>query len=113
MNKKELQKDIFEVNDKVNTQNKLIDKLFGLLNGKVNTQNWVNENQLIWNAFKDLYNFKEQIEKNLKFAVGFCKTCKHDTWQQIVSPKETYCFICGTTWETTTKQVTEVKPLKK
>jgi len=108
MNKKELQKCLFEVNDKVNELTK-----------EVHTKAESSYVTSIHKCVDELYKmFADKFPTSPKTVIANCKKCGHATIHLIKitcndRPSMTTCLNCGSIWETTTKNVTEIKEIKK
>jgi DNA-directed RNA polymerase subunit M/transcription elongation factor TFIIS len=66
----------------------------------------------------EFYQFRDKLSTPAKTAIINCKKCNHATIHLINisendKPTMTTCLSCGGVWSTTTKQVTEVKEIKK
>lgn len=120
MNKKDREyiKNFDGILERIDAQNKLIDELIKKVNEK-SSQSWVDG---VWNDLNTLknkfYDFKNKIENSPKTAIVNCKKCGHATIHLVEINNYqgltmTICLTCGLIWETTTKNITEVKEIKK
>jgi ribosomal protein S27E len=80
------------------------DKLDKVLSDSYNT--WFNS------VAQDFYLFKEKMERSPQTVIANCKICKHPTVHLMGADNKTRCLNCGTIWQTTKKEVTEVKVVK-
>jgi DNA-directed RNA polymerase subunit M/transcription elongation factor TFIIS len=128
MNKKELEKELFNKTSynhvaRLYKDNRgIIDKLsieIDELTKKVNEKAYLAYVTSIHKCVDELYRmFADKFPTSPKTAIINCKKCNHATIHLINistdgKPTMTTCLNCGTAWQTTTKNVTEVKAVKK
>ena len=131
MNKKDREyiKNFDGINKRIDSVLKLIDKLTDVINLQVNdinrlqkekVDNHIYDSQIgtLFTMANEFYQFRDKLSTPAKTAIINCKKCNHATIHLINisendKPTMTTCLSCGGVWSTTTKQVTEVKEIKK
>jgi DNA-directed RNA polymerase subunit M/transcription elongation factor TFIIS len=131
MNKKDREyiKNFDGINKRIDSVLKLIDKLTDVINLQVNdinrlqkekVDNHIYNNQIetLFRTAIEFYSFRDKLSTPAKTAIINCKKCNHATIHLINiseggKPTMTTCLNCGGVWSTITKQVTEVKEIKK